>query len=121
MTADETNQLEPVVVRPSVWSRTWPILLLGTIAAAAYWLSERSKDAPTVLVVDAKELNFGEAWETKEFHWKIKITNVSEKALKIREFGASCACIVSEPKSLSLAPNETAEVKLLLDFKASFC
>ncbi|MCI0641836.1 MAG: DUF1573 domain-containing protein [Gemmataceae bacterium] len=120
MKADETNQLEPVVVRPSVWSRTWPILLLGTIAAAAFWLSERSKHRPTVLVVDAKELNFGETWETKDFHWKIKITNVSEKALKIREFGASCACVVCEPKSLSLAPAESAEVKLNLDLRQAF-
>jgi hypothetical protein len=92
--------------------------LLAASCAAAYWLafSGRRLAAPaSPLVVDERSLWFGDAWETKGFAWTLPVANQSGQDVEVLGFVTSCDCVSVQPKSLRIAPGETAQVRLQLD------
>src|SRR5262245_933742 len=53
-----------------------------------------------VLVPDSG-LNFGEAWETTSFTWRVPFTNRSDHVVAVEDISGSCNCTTVRPKALS--------------------
>jgi hypothetical protein len=70
------------------------------------------------LFVEDKYLNFGTAWETTKFSWKLPFVNQSERQVEILDFESvcsSCTPVIVRPSSFVLKPGERREAELILD------
>jgi hypothetical protein len=67
------------------------------------------------LRIDPAHLDFGQAWEEKNFVWKLPIQNKTSQDIKIQDFALSCGCLDIEPKSLTIPANEVREIGLSVD------
>ena len=66
------------------------------------------------LAVAVRDLDMGEVWEDNAIPWELPITNRSDREIHILEFNA-CSCLTFEPRSVRIAPGDTARVRLALD------
>jgi hypothetical protein len=115
MSAAETHNPASVSARKPLWRRAWPLGVLALAAGAAFWLSLQTWRQPPPnggLVVDAKYLDFGEAWEDSKFSWKIPIRNAGRSKVEVLNFATSCSCASINPREFTLAPQETREVHI---------
>lgn len=62
-----------------------------------------------------EHLDFGEVWETDQFHFKLPIRNRTDTPVLIENFWTTCACSSIAPPSLEIPPQQTREVELKLD------
>ncbi|MCI0684463.1 MAG: hypothetical protein L0Y71_20315 [Gemmataceae bacterium] len=94
------------------------------VCAFSYWWWGYTKEAlppPNAgLVVDAKELDFGEAWEDRAFPWKFAIRNSTDKDVKIIRFWSGCSCVSVTPELVTIPAGGNAHVALVLDLTAAF-
>lgn len=67
------------------------------------------------LVVDGRDLDFGEALMAEDFHWQLPIRNISSRPVEIVEFKSDCGCTSIKPHSLVIPPGRTSKVDLVLD------
>lgn len=80
-----------------------------------------ASNAPSVHVIDglaveANSLDLGELWEQSDYSHAFVIHNQNKKKYEILDFATSCSCLQTiEPRSLSIAPDALATVRLKLD------
>jgi hypothetical protein len=67
------------------------------------------------LVVQAKDLNFGEVWEDSQFKWILHVNNPTAKDVQIDRFFSSCSCLNGVPKSLLIPAGQCRDVELTVD------
>ena len=99
------------------------ILTLGGACAFSIWLGYPKKFVPPPnagLVVDEKELDFGEAWEAPAFPWKFTIQNPTTKDVDVKSFWSSCWCAKAEPTSIIIPARGNAQLSFVLDLSAAF-
>ena|GEM_PF-5896647 len=93
-------------------------MILAAAGCFTYWFGFAREILPPPnagLVVEAKELDFGEAWEVQEFPWRLTIHNPTGKDVKIDDWFHTCNCVSIEPKTLRILPGEIATAKLTLN------
>lgn len=105
--------------------RDWFVAIVMVTAACACsgWLAYPNNVAPPPnggLVVDQKELDFGEEWEDRAFPWKFTIHNPTSKDVTIAEFWTTCSCASVKPESLTISAGGKAVVNAMLDLRAAF-
>jgi hypothetical protein len=96
------------------------LLLVGLIVSGgiAYWLQKQQPmyAAPNGgLLIDANQLDFGEAWENKAFVWELTLHNPTTSEINVLKILSSCTCQKVEPESVVLPPGGTKKVRLTLD------
>ena len=93
----------------------------STIGAVHLW---NGTQTPTAAAAEVREpllsapkdrLNFGEVWEDERYGWIVPITNIYRETIHIEDISTSCTCVVAAPRSFTLAPGETREVRLTLN------
>jgi hypothetical protein len=93
---------------------------LGTVAGRRIRADAPEARAPRVIVeglsVDPAALDLGEVWEDDAYVHTLLIRNDNPSPVEVTRFFVSCGCAGVEPQSVSLAPGQTAEVHLKLDF-----
>jgi hypothetical protein len=85
------------------------------------WIAERVifQDSPPpleALMVEAKDLDFGEVWERDQLVWRIPLKNGSLEPVDVLGFTTSCSCLKIEPHSFTLAPGECVVLNVTVDF-----
>jgi hypothetical protein len=105
---------------PSWLRRALAAVVLIAAAGIAYALgvlqpTHFSSNAPSVLLVQPGDLDFGEVLERDTFSWILPVTNCSEHEVHIVDIQSSCACVSVEPKEVTIAPRQTTDVQLTLD------
>jgi hypothetical protein len=92
---------------------------LGAVAIHKTWGAVApdaiSKPRNPLLFVPEERLDFGQAWETREFHWTLPITNQCERDVEIESFATTCNCTKVVPSSLSIPKGETRDILLSID------
>lgn len=94
-------------------------LVLGSLSGMpiCWWRCEAA--SPTTgevgLTVSDDALDFGEVWEQPEFEWNVPIRNTSSRYIEIRDIQVSCGCREVKRNWLVLPPNQTQNVRLVLD------
>jgi hypothetical protein len=92
---------------------------LGTVAGRRIRTDAPEAPAPRVTVeglsVDAAPLDLGDVWEEDAYVHTISIRNDNPNPVEVTRFFVSCGCAGVEPQTVSLAPGETADVRLKLD------
>jgi hypothetical protein len=71
------------------------------------------------LVVAAKYLDFGEAWEDLHFQWTVPVENKSNKKIHIEKMATSCDCVATEVSNVLIPVGETRKITFTLDLSAS--
>lgn len=98
--------------------------VLVAVCALSYWWWGYTKEVvppPNAgLVVDEKELDFGEQWEDRAFPWKFTIHNPTGKDVTIAGFSNSCWCVAVKPESVTISTGKTAQVFATVDLSAPF-
>ncbi|MCI0739998.1 MAG: DUF1573 domain-containing protein [Gemmataceae bacterium] len=103
-------------------SKVAAVMFLLASCAAAYWISQPGQDALSsnnALVVESKELDFGEVWEDSAFSWKFMVHNPTPKEINIVRFHPSCNCLAISPNSARIAPKATTQITVKLDLSAA--
>jgi hypothetical protein len=104
------------------WKVVCPVLLMG-ILWASHSVMRRGTRPPTLgpTIVCVSDLDFGEVWEQKDFHWTLRLRNVDTAPVEIVDFTSSCSCAFISPKSTIVGPGESSDiaVTLNLNFPAS--
>jgi hypothetical protein len=72
----------------------------------------------SVLVIDEKRLDFGDAWESRDHVYRLPIRNGTDRQIQIKEINRSCACAKVEPETMALAPGETCELRATFDLSS---
>lgn len=68
-----------------------------------------------LVVVAAKDLSFGEVWETSKFQFTVPITNKLDSDVIVDDISGSCNCSKVEPKSMTIPAGQTRDVKFTID------
>jgi hypothetical protein len=81
---------------------------------------EANREKPEEYVIEGlsvkpSALEFGDAWEEKNFVLKLPIQNVTNHDIKIHDFALSCGCLDIEPRSLTIPASQEREVALKVD------
>ena len=98
-------------------------MILAAACGFSGWLAYPNKVIPPPnggLIVDEKELDFGEAWEDRAFPWKFTIHNPTAADVTINKFWNSCSCAAVKPESVTIPAGGQATVGLALDLRAAF-
>lgn len=84
---------------------------LGSLAAIELKQHEQKTPLPTVngLYIEPQALDIGEAWETPEYRFPLKIRNAGRVSRTIRRFQTTCGCLELDPPGRIIEPGETAE------------
>ena len=59
--------------------------------------------------------DFGEAWEDQRYAWVIPLTNPTHATVRVLDVRASCTCVNIEPRTFTIPPGGTRDIKLVLD------
>src|SRR5260370_32367708 len=83
------------------------VMSLGLLVGAcgfAYWLGQSSPDKPSIggLVVEQKDLDLGDVWESDNFAHTLLIKNPTQEAITIEGFASSCNCVSVTPPTVRL-------------------
>jgi hypothetical protein len=117
---------------PATWGRivrTRNFLLLAIVAAtvaamAGDWAARHNSEEPhkppqsaTIdgLEIDLSHLDFGEVWASEDWSRPFPVRNTTDHTIHIEEFRTGCHCHPADPKTLTIPPGETREVRLILD------
>ncbi len=98
-------------------------MLVAVCALSYWWWGYTNEIVPPPnagLVVDEKELDFGEVWEDRAFPWKFTIRNSTAKDVEIKKFSTSCGCAKVQPQSITVPAHSNVEVRLTLDLSEPF-
>jgi hypothetical protein len=87
----------------------WGMFRLGTGAQGLKTLQKSG-----VIDVPEEALDFGEAWESRDFAWTLLIENRSGRDVEIKRFVTSCGCIGTEPDSATIAAGQSMTIRLRL-------
>ena len=66
-------------------------------------------------MIDPASLEFGEVWGARDYAIRLPIQNLTDRTIQIDGFQTACDCKPVEPKSLTIPPCETREIRLVLD------
>ncbi len=88
------------------------LLLLCGCMAISYFIDSSASE----LHVDADSLDFGTVWATSEFPWRVRLTNPGHGEIKIVGIQTDCTCTTPRDENLRIAPGETKELVMNLDF-----
>lgn len=91
---------------------------LGAAGARRNRVVARPSSGPIVfgpLSVQLDALEFGTVWAQRDFKWSIPVTNVGTRTVDVTDVISSCGCAVVDTRPFSVAPRQTAEVKLSID------
>ena len=108
------------------WRRVLTLLLIPPACLAAWYLGmvvagltprPAYTALPTIngLQADPKALDLGEVWETPKHTVVVPIKNAGGESRTITDFGTACDCIAVEPRTPTLTPGQTSEVRVTLD------
>jgi hypothetical protein len=94
--------------------------LLASLILGVWWGQTRIvQPAQTArLEIDPRRLDFGEAWEQKEFSWSISLRNPTRYDIFISRLASGCGCATINSAPLSVPAGQTLEVPLTLDLTA---
>jgi hypothetical protein len=95
---------------------------LAIATAAACWMSfhvNTLRSANSGVIVNEKELDFGEAWESPTFPLKFTIQNPTGKDITIKQFWVSCSCISISPESVTVSAFANAQIAVALNLSGS--
>src|SRR5579871_5337245 len=67
------------------------------------------------LFIDSTALNLGELWEDPDCVRTLTVENRNDRRIEIVNFSTSCDCTSIEPRSLSLEPGQSREIRVKLD------
>ncbi len=93
------------------------IVRVGSLTGAAGEQRHNRTLEQIGLIVEAKDLNFGETWETRDFPWQLRLRNRGNHLLRILSVRSSCSCLSVSPSSLTLPPGQKVSLKLKLDLR----
>lgn len=71
------------------------------------------------LFVAPAHLDFGEAFEDRQFAWTVAIENRGPDEIHIKRFDTACSCVEVVPSRLSIPPGENVRIALNLDLSPS--
>ncbi|MBY0514781.1 MAG: DUF1573 domain-containing protein [Gemmataceae bacterium] len=93
------------------------VVAIGAIAARR--LVSPTADAPptSVLVVDDRDLDFGEVWETDRFVKTVRVRNTGPVPVRVTPLNPACGCAKADAPPVAIGPGETAEVRFDLDLR----
>lgn len=98
------------------------VALLVIAGLGAYWLGKSVQPAVELrdrFYIEPADLDFGEAWETSNFEWAVRLRNDTDNDLHVKELLTSCDCISADPKSFDVPSKGTVKVRLKLDLTTS--
>ncbi len=104
------------------------IVVLSAVAAATggtiagRWNSPKREVAPELqpaLFIDAKNLDFGDVWETDKFEWQLNVENRGAGVVEVIGLSGSCSCLSIEPNSFTLPSGGTQTLRLTIDLTAN--
>lgn len=97
-------------------------ILVAIVVAAALGVGRLLQPSPAksggrtaLLTPDRAAADFGEAWESQRFAWKLPLTNTTPETVRVLDISASCTCVSIEPQAFTLPPGATRVVNLVLD------
>lgn len=99
------------------------LAVLALAGLSASWLASGPGALPkgnSGLVVDEKNLDFGDVWENLAFLWKVVINNPTSEDITILGFHCECSCAAIEPDSLTIPKGGTAQITAKLNLSAAF-
>jgi hypothetical protein len=67
------------------------------------------------LAVDPNTLSFGEVWDSDRLTWTIRVTNPSDRAVKVSSWRTSCDCFQVTPATATVEAGQTVAVSLVFD------
>lgn len=102
--------------------KKWALLLgFFAILGGTSWItgqySARLFTPNKGLVADSQALDFGSAYETSIFTWKLPITNQGREPVQVARFLTSCRCLKVVPESVTIAAGETINLELQFDLR----
>src|SRR5687768_14033297 len=66
---------------------------------------------PNGLEADRADLNCGEVWEDPDYVRPVKVTNRSDREVRVTNMTGGCECTAVEPKAFTLAPGQSIQLR----------
>jgi hypothetical protein len=105
----------------NAWFTLPALAILVALALVGYVLGERRLiEAPAnqeLLVADA-DLDFGEVWATRDFHWTLPIHNPTSTPIHISRITTTCRCTAVSVDAVTVPAGATIPIELTLDLLA---
>lgn len=96
------------------------LLMSGLVAFWIGTIGTRPSLLREGLVVDADQLDFGDAWENQSIRRVLSVRNPTSSAIHVRAFLCSSAAMTVEPASVDVPPAQAVRISVNIDL-ASMC
>lgn len=76
-----------------------------------------SARSASALLVDARQLDFGDAWETEKFVWRLGVHNPGPDPARVTTLSAGCGCVASDSVSETISPGQSRDIPFEVDLR----
>jgi hypothetical protein len=109
--------------RKKAWSdrRSGRVIILLSFAglfALMFWMAMRSRRTVLTnggLIVDNKDLNFGEILENGQNERILSIANPTSEDIQIEQFSSSCGCLSVKPEALLIPSGGSQDIRVSIN------